>query len=340
MILLKLATIALAAPRARPRPVRHAAAKGGSFMRSIIVLLFSIFGLIAAVTSASAQRDPFDSARSLIVSRDNEQALRIIDSGAFEIGQTNYEGWTLLHYAAEANNLEMVNALLQRGADPDAKTKWGSTPYEVASATMVKAAIARAVQARAAGSGALPQHAPPAPPQAPAAAQRAQVAARDGSNGMCAAVRAEKINDGRSPTLRPWLRARDDVWYDHPDEITLLLEDCVDANYQDGEARWTLLHHAAQRDRVEVAKILLSYGANPSIRNREGERAADLAKSPEMAALLGPKKPVRPIAGATTAREKECMAKREADAALCSDQTCRMRTLTKQQQCLQTGLYF
>ena len=34
------------------------------------------------------------------------------------------------------------------------------------------------------------------------------------------------------------------------------------------------------------------------------------------------------------------IAKREADAALCSDQTCRMRTLTKQQQCLRTGLYF
>ena len=312
-------------------------------MRPIIVLLLSVFSLIAAVTGASAQRDPFDTARALIVARENSQALTLIDSGAFEIGQTNDEGWTLLHYAAEANNLEMVSALLQRGADPNAKTKWGSTPYEVASASMVKAAIAKAAQVRTAGAapmaGNLTQaSAPPAAaPQAPAAARRAAAA---GSNGMCAAVRAEKINDGRSPTLRPWLRARDDVWYDHPDEITLLLEDCVDADQQEGEARWTLLHHAAQRDRVEIAKILLSYGANPSIRNREGERAADLAKSPEMAALLGPKAAPRPAAGATSARAKECLAKREADAALCSDQTCRMRTLTKQQQCLKTGLYF
>ena len=42
----------------------------------------------------------------------------------------------------------MVKALLERGADPTVKTKYGSLPYDVASATMVKAAIAAAVEAR------------------------------------------------------------------------------------------------------------------------------------------------------------------------------------------------
>ncbi len=161
-----------------------------------------------------------------------------------------------------------------------------------------------------------------------------------GGTGICATVRAERINDGRSPAMRPWLRARDDIWYNHPDELALLLADCVDPNLVEGEARWTLLHHAAQRDRIAAARVLLAAGANPSLRNREGERPADLARSPEMQALLGPKAALRPAGDAMTPRARECLAKREADAKLCYDSTCRMRTLTKQQRCLKTGLYY
>jgi hypothetical protein len=300
------------------------------------IIVFCVALLMSPVALSGAERDPFDATRSHIVHGENAEALAIVDSGAFEIGQTNYEGWTLLHYAAEANNLEMVRALLDRGADPTAKTKWGSTPYEIASATMVKSLLAKAVQSQARGGNSGSRQAAPSPTPS----VRSPVSSSKGeSNGICAMVRAEKINDGRSPTLRPWLRGRDDVWYDHPDELALLLEDCVDPNYQDGEARQTLLHHAAQRDRVEVAKVLLAHGANPAIRNRDGERPADLAKSPEMQALLGPKAKPKPQAGATTVREKECMDKQMADAALCSDTTCRMRTMRKWQQCLATGLY-
>jgi hypothetical protein len=97
---------------------------------------------------ALAQVDPFDTARHYIGTKENAEALKIIDGGAFPIDQGNYEGWTMLHYAAEANNLEIVKALLERGADPTLKTKYGSLPYEVASGTMVKAAIAAAVETR------------------------------------------------------------------------------------------------------------------------------------------------------------------------------------------------
>ena len=105
-------------------------------------------GYLPIAAPAHAEADPFDNARYYIVNKQNAEALKLIDSGAFPIDQGNYEGWTLLHYAAEAGNLDMVKALLERGADPTAKTKYGSLPYDVASATMVKAAIAAAVEAR------------------------------------------------------------------------------------------------------------------------------------------------------------------------------------------------
>lgn len=119
---------------------------------------------------AHAAADPFDNARHYIVNKQNAEALRLIDSGAFPVDQGNYEGWTLLHYAAESGNLEMVKALLERGADPTLKTKYGSLPYDVASATMVKAAIAAAVEARTGTN-----------PMKPAAARAAAAPARTGA---------------------------------------------------------------------------------------------------------------------------------------------------------------
>lgn len=104
--------------------------------------------VLPIATPAYAGTDPFDDARHYIVNKQNAEALRLIESGDFPLDQGNYEGWTLLHYAAESGNLEMVKLLLQRGADPTLKTKYGSLPYEVASGTMIKAAIAAAVEER------------------------------------------------------------------------------------------------------------------------------------------------------------------------------------------------
>ncbi|MCP3734327.1 ankyrin repeat domain-containing protein [Sphingomonas sp. RP10(2022)] len=102
----------------------------------------------SAFTASWAASDPFDDARHHVVNKENAEALRLVDSGQFSVDQPNYEGWTLLHYAAEAGNLEMVKALLERGADATLKTKWGSTPGNVASATMIKAVLLQAVQRR------------------------------------------------------------------------------------------------------------------------------------------------------------------------------------------------
>lgn len=131
-------------------------------------------GYLPIAVPVHAQADPFDNARYYIVNKQNAEALQLIDSGSFPIDQGNYEGWTLLHYAAEAGNLEMVKALLERGADPTLKTKYGSLPYDVASATMVKATIAAAVEAR---SGRNPMKPAPAPRATAAPARTSTTAA-------------------------------------------------------------------------------------------------------------------------------------------------------------------
>ena len=102
---------------------------------------------LSVAGTAALAGDPFDSARYYIGVKDNERALELIDSGEFDVNAQTSEGYTLLHYAADAGNLAMVEALLERGADPTIKSNAGSTPAMMAIGTMVQARIKKAAAA-------------------------------------------------------------------------------------------------------------------------------------------------------------------------------------------------
>jgi hypothetical protein len=297
-------------------------------------LVLAAVALAAAVaTAAVAAGDPFDDARYDIGIKKNAEALAIVDSRAFDVNMQTDEGYSLLHYAADQGNLEMVRELLKRGADPTLRSKRGSTPYDMATTTMIKAELAKAAAGWKNAVDGVASAFTPAPEPAPA-----KVAT--GGNGMCAAVRAEKVNDGRSPALRPFLRARDAVWYNHPDELAALIEDCVGVDQRDSDGS-TLLMAAAERGRIDAARVLLDHGANCSLSSDGGDTALGLASTPEMKALLAGcgKGPVKPVS-ADASRKKECEQKYRADAALCSDTTCKLSAQRKWGQCLKTGNYW
>lgn len=134
-------------------------------------------GLAAVLlaTASAAQVDPFDAARSHIGARQNAEALAIIDSGQFDVSHQTGEGFSLLHYAASAGNLEMVRALIARGADPGLKSVSGTTPYQMAIGTLVQAEIRRADcgSGRAGRAGLLRR-----PPDGPAAASGRKIDGR------------------------------------------------------------------------------------------------------------------------------------------------------------------
>ena len=299
-----------------------------------------LVGLAAlSLSSAALAGDPFDDTRWHIGAKQNAEALRIVDSGEFDINMQTEEGYSLLHYAAEAGNLAMVKALLARGADPRLESNMGTSVYEMAIGTMVKAEIRRAVSAWNGAGGAqpapvnAPANAAPAAPAAPVAA------ALRGSNGMCEQARTDPASSHRSQAMRPFLAAKDAVWYNHPDELAGLLEDCVKVTDTD-EYGWTLLHHAADRDRVALAQILFEHGARSGPRNKDGQTAAHLATSAEMKALLGTDTSAAAPQGADAQRRLECRQKYDADAALASDTTGKMSAMRRWQKCLDTGLYW
>lgn len=201
---------------------------------------------------------------------------------------------------------------------------------------MVKGLLAKAMQAPAMTS---------VRPSADTETRGSAAVGGKGSNGSCAAVIAERANNGRSAAMRPILRARDDIWYNHPDELALLLDDCVDANMRD-DGGSTLLHTAASRDRIEAAKVLLAHGADRKRTDKDGRLPADYASSAEMRALLGaPSAPPRISTApgsspANATRKRECAQKHSADAVLCGDTSCQIRANTHWQKCLKTGEYW
>lgn len=103
---------------------------------------------VAAVPALAA--DAFDEARYDIGIKKNAEALAIVDSGAFDVNLQTGEGYSLLHYAADAGNLDMVKALLARGANPALRAANGHTALDMATAPLVQAELRRAMGATSA----------------------------------------------------------------------------------------------------------------------------------------------------------------------------------------------
>lgn len=111
-------------------------------MRNLLRVMACV--VVLATSGTAMAGDPFDDARYYMGVKDNAAALRLIDSGQFEINMQTDEGYSLLHYAADNGNLEMVRELIRRGANVNLLSAKGSTPYDMAVGTMVKAEIAKA----------------------------------------------------------------------------------------------------------------------------------------------------------------------------------------------------
>jgi hypothetical protein len=81
---------------------------------------------------------------SAVKADNTEEAIRLINMGADANCRTSQNGWSALHFAVRNGNTEIVEALLQAGADPDyTGTMEGQTgsivsekPMEIAQAAL------------------------------------------------------------------------------------------------------------------------------------------------------------------------------------------------------------
>lgn len=63
--------------------------------------------------------------------------------------------------------------------------------------------------------------------------------------------------------------------------IDYLLASGSDANKQDKEG-WSVLHHLSDCDNVEIYQTMVDHGANPWLKNSDGETVFDLLKEPRV----------------------------------------------------------
>ena len=267
----------------------------------------------------------------------NDDELTALLEDCVDINSRDSSGNTLLHTAIDGNKLSAVKILLAHGARLDIKNTSGKTPAQYAYDSTMKAYLASLPPQPPAAPKAKP--APVSPAITPASSQGTSLAPHQGTDemGYCERAATATTNDGRTPQKRARLRARDAIWYNHPDELTAYIENCVGVNDKDNTGS-TLLHTAAERDRVEMAKILVAHGASLSATDTFGKNPASYATSPEMKALLGTPKSVQ--AAGDNPNKLQCAQKHQADAALCSDTACRMRANSHWQKCLKTGSYW
>lgn len=95
--------------------------------------MFCAIALACAGAGAAAfAGDPFEDATVAVRWKQNEEALALIESRQFDINRQNDEGYTLLHLAADQNNLEIARELLKRGANPNIRSRTGSTVADMA----------------------------------------------------------------------------------------------------------------------------------------------------------------------------------------------------------------
>jgi len=283
-----------------------------------------LLALALLLGGAAHAGDPFDDARYAIGIKDNATALRLIDSGQFDVNMQNAEGYTLLSFAAGDGNLAMVQALLDRGADPGVRNSLGMTAQDRAVGTMVAARLKQAMEARQAGVAA---------PAAPAGngdfdVIRHAIGTRNNAQAIAELDKGIAIDmqNGEGYTLLHFAAGEGNL-----EMVEELLKRGANPNLR-------TVSNLTPADRavgtMVKARIKAAGGTSGT-----GVKASD----PVVPARPQPKDDTgKPIA--TPANQsphaKMCASRHYSSSALCSDSTCKMREYRKWQTCLKTGSYY
>lgn len=186
------------------------------------------------------------------------------------INARNLAGATALYFAAERGHTAVVRRLIERGADVGLAGRSGISPVAAAAYAgndaIVEALLAQGADARS------PDDTGKSPIVYAAAAGHLDIVKRLLSRKID--VNARYAND---LTLLMWAAGADEK-VKEVEALTVvnyLLEAGAHVDDRDARGR-TALMIAAEGGRAEVAARLLARGADPSLRDKGGKRAADL----------------------------------------------------------------
>jgi len=166
---------------------------------------------------------------------------KLLDRKPISIHSTNGYGETLLHIAANQGDVPMVALLIRRGAEIDARDRYGRTP--------LFSAVGGTFGPHPEVAKMLVDHG-------------ADVNARknSGETVLCYAL---EMGRARGPK--------------NIEAIEVLLKAGADVNAPENSMGWTPLHIAAANGYGEAAKLLIKYGADCEKKNASGQTPAQVA---------------------------------------------------------------
>ena len=199
----------------------------------------------------------------------------LLDHGASTKAMSD-AGETPLHAAARKGHLEAAGLLLDRGADPNATSHCGGTPLHAAAragaAEMAELLLRRGALANARSTA----HAQPFTPWD---------AARAAGHEPLAEL---LLRHGGADRAAGPLDAHRSAERGYDARLALLLDrDPALVSRRDVVGGRTPLHWAAASGRASIAELLLAHGADPTVKDKRGSTAADLAEASGFGELGG-----------------------------------------------------
>lgn len=199
------------------------------------------------------------------------------------INARNLAGSTALYVAAERGQLSVVQRLIDRGADLDLKGRSGTSPVAAAAfagrAPLVKVLLAHGADGRTPDDTGKP------PIIYAAASGQLDIVKQLLAPNVD--INARYAND---LTLLMWASGPDENVAEAQalEVVSYLIDAGTRIDDRDARGR-TALMIAAEGNRSEIAKLLLAKGADPTLRDKAGKRAADLTVLSALRETLTPR---------------------------------------------------
>jgi ankyrin repeat protein len=224
------------------------------------------FGIVAALALLASHQAGADALLDAVKADDRREAYRLFDSGGVDPNAAEPDGTSVLHYAVELGDSDLVGRLLAAGADVEALNRYGVGPLYIAALTGNAEIVAILLAAGANPNLALPE----GETALMTAARSGDVATIDALVAAGADVDAREGWKGQTALM--WAAAENNAA-----AVRRLIEAGAERDATSADGDFTAMKFAVRAGAIEAARELLDLGADVNDTMQDGTSLLVLA---------------------------------------------------------------